>query len=105
MTGIPYPWKTYTGMLPVQDFLYGAMENTAATVFGDFILVDKREFIDRNYIGTNVHELTHQWFGDYITARSSKHTWLGILCNLLSEKISKKYLWRRLLSMAAEGRT
>lgn len=75
MTGIPYPWKTYAN-IPVQDFLYGAMENTTATVFGDFILVDKREFIDRNYIGTNVHELTHQWFGDYITARSSKHTWL-----------------------------
>ncbi len=75
MTGIPYPWKTYAN-IPVQDFLYGAMENTTATIFGDFILVDSREFIDRNYIGTNVHELTHQWFGDYITARSSKHTWL-----------------------------
>ncbi|MCS7074097.1 MAG: M1 family aminopeptidase, partial [Bacteroidia bacterium] len=24
----------------------------------------------------NVHELTHQWFGDYITARSAKHIWL-----------------------------
>jgi aminopeptidase N len=75
MTGIPYPWKTYAN-IPVQDFLYGAMENTTATVFGDFILVDAREFIDRNYIGTNVHELTHQWFGDYITARSARHTWL-----------------------------
>lgn len=75
MTGIAYPWKTYAN-IPVQDFLYGAMENTTATVFGDFILVDSREFIDRNYIGTNVHELTHQWFGDYITARSSRHTWL-----------------------------
>jgi aminopeptidase N len=74
-TGIPYPWKTYAN-IPVQDFLYGAMENTTATIFGDFILVDEREFIDRNYIGTNVHELTHQWFGDYITARSSKDTWL-----------------------------
>ena len=74
-TGIAYPWKTYAN-IPVQDFLYGAMENTTATIFGDFILVDEREFIDRNYIGTNVHELTHQWFGDYITARSSKDTWL-----------------------------
>jgi len=75
MTGIAYPWKTYAN-IPVQDFLYGAMENTTATVFGDFLLVDARGFIDRNYIGTNVHELTHQWFGDYITARSSKNTWL-----------------------------
>jgi len=74
-TGIPYPWKSYS-QIPVQDFVYGAMENTTATVFGDFLWVDDRMFIDRNYIGTNVHELTHQWFGDYITARSARHTWL-----------------------------
>lgn len=75
MTGIPYPWKSYAN-IPVQDFLYGAMENTTATVFGDFLLTDKRMFIDRNYIGVNVHELTHQWFGDYVTARSAKSSWL-----------------------------
>ena len=74
-TGIPYPWESYA-QIPVQDFMYGAMENTTATIFGDFFHVDKRAFLDRNYINVNVHELTHQWFGDYITARSAKHTWL-----------------------------
>ena len=34
-TGVPYPWESYA-QIPVQDFLYGAMENTTATVFGDF---------------------------------------------------------------------
>ncbi|MCF8201377.1 MAG: hypothetical protein K9J29_05305, partial [Bacteroidia bacterium] len=29
-TGIPYPWGTYSQVM-VQDFLYGAMENTSAT--------------------------------------------------------------------------
>ncbi|MEX1275265.1 MAG: M1 family metallopeptidase [Bacteroidota bacterium] len=74
-TGVRYPWESYS-QIPVQDFMYGAMENTMATVFGDFFLVDARAFHDRNYIDVNVHELTHQWFGDYVTARSSKHSWL-----------------------------
>ncbi|MBS1559999.1 MAG: M1 family metallopeptidase [Bacteroidetes bacterium] len=73
--GIPYPWESYS-QIPVQDFIFGAMENTTATVFGDFYHVDARAFIDRNYVDVNVHELTHQWFGDLITARSNKGTWL-----------------------------
>lgn len=72
---IPYPWESYA-QIPVQDFIYGAMENTTATIFGDFFHVDARGFLDRNYIGVNVHELAHQWFGDYITARSGEHHWL-----------------------------
>ena len=74
-TGAPYVWGTYSQVM-VQDFMYGAMENTSATIFGDFFYVDKRAFHDRNYIGVNAHELTHQWFGDLITARSSAHAWL-----------------------------
>lgn len=74
-TGIPYPWGSYSQVM-VQDFLYGAMENTSATIFGDFFFTDSRAFLDRNYIGVNAHELTHQWFGDYITARAAEGTWL-----------------------------
>jgi aminopeptidase N len=74
-TGIPYPWESYAN-IPVQDFLYGAMENTTATVFGDFFMVDQRSFFDRNYIAVDAHELTHQWFGDFITGRSGKSAWL-----------------------------
>lgn len=74
-TGFPFPWESYS-QIPVQDFLYGAMENTTATVFGDFLMVDRRSFFDRNYIYVNVHELAHQWFGDLITARSGRDSWL-----------------------------
>jgi aminopeptidase N len=74
-TGIPYPWESYSQVM-VQDFMYGAMENTTATIFGDFFNVDSRGFLDRNYIGVNCHELTHQWFGDLITARGGGDTWL-----------------------------
>ncbi|GAA4457812.1 M1 family metallopeptidase [Rurimicrobium arvi] len=74
-TGIPYPWDSYSQIM-VQEFLYGAMENTTATIFGDFFNVDERAYEDRNYVGVNCHELTHQWFGDYITARDGRDSWL-----------------------------
>jgi len=73
--GIGYPWESYS-QIPVQDFMYGAMENTTATLFGDFYFTDERGLLDRTYVGTNAHELAHQWFGDYITARSDAHHWL-----------------------------
>lgn len=73
--GIPYPWESYS-QVPVADYIFGAMENTTATVFGDFFHTDARGWFDRSYIGVNVHELTHQWFGDYITGRSGKSIWL-----------------------------
>lgn len=73
--GVPYPWERYS-QIPVQDFMYGAMENTTATIFGDFYLVDRRTYLDRNYVRVNAHELAHQWFGDMVTARSSAHHWL-----------------------------
>ncbi len=74
-TGIPYPWESYSQVM-VQDFMYGAMENTTATIFGDFFFVDNKAFQDKNYIGVNCHELTHQWFGDFVTARDGRDAWL-----------------------------
>ena len=74
-TGVKFPWESYS-QIPVQNFLYGAMENTTATIFGDFYYVDKREFLDRDYIGVNAHEMAHQWFGDFITGRGPNAIWL-----------------------------
>ncbi len=75
--GVPYPWgKTYSQVM-VQDFLYGAMENTSATVFGDFFWVDERAYLlNRNYVSVNAHEATHMWFGDLITGRKDSEHWL-----------------------------
>lgn len=73
--GFAYPWGSYSQVM-VQDFLYGAMENTSATTFGDFFWTDNRSFLDRKYIGVNAHEATHQWFGDLITARNDADHWL-----------------------------
>src|SRR5690606_24093587 len=73
--GVPYPWGNYK-QVPVQDFQHGAMENTTATIFGDFFLVDEVAFNDRNYTYVNAHELAHQWFGNLVTATGSDEHWL-----------------------------
>jgi aminopeptidase N len=73
--GLPYPWELYR-QAPVVDYLYGAMETTTSTVFGDYLFVDERAFSGRNYINVNAHELAHQWFGNYISHLAPKDVWL-----------------------------
>lgn len=70
-----YPWPNYK-QAPVMDFRHGAMENTCATIFGDFFLVDSLAFNDRNYTYVDAHEFAHQWFGNLVTAEGSEHHWL-----------------------------
>jgi aminopeptidase N len=73
--GVKYPWKIYR-QVPVRDFLYAGMENTTSTIFSQDFVVDEIGFNDRNYVNVNAHELAHQWFGDLVTAKESKHHWL-----------------------------
>ncbi len=72
---VPYQWEIYRNV-PVQNFMYGAMENTSSTIFTDYYLQNEREALERSYVGTNAHELAHQWFGDYITEWSGSSHWL-----------------------------
>ncbi|MEN2416111.1 M1 family metallopeptidase [Flavobacterium mesophilum] len=73
--GVKYPWEIYRE-IPVRDFLYAGMENTTSTLFATRYVVDSIGFIDRNYTNVDAHELAHHWFGNLITAESSKHHWL-----------------------------
>lgn len=108
--GVPYRWESYS-QIPVQDFMFGAMENTSATLFGDFFMVDARSYNDRNYVSVNAHELAHQWFGDYVTARSGTSHWLqesfATHYNLIAEREcfgNDHFDWaRRLAHHAAIG--
>ncbi|MBC6608460.1 HEAT repeat domain-containing protein [Hymenobacter sp. BT188] len=70
--GVAYPWNKYAQIV-VRDYVSGAMENTTATLHGDFVQQTPRQMIDRDYAGglsVIAHELFHQWFGDYVTAES-----------------------------------
>jgi len=73
--GVNYPWELYREA-PVIDYMYGAMETTTSTIFGDYLMVDPRGFMGRNYVNVNAHELAHQWFGDYISHLKGKDVWI-----------------------------
>ena len=71
-TGVLYPWKTYSQIV-VRDYVSGAMENTSASLFGEFMNQDSIAYADGNHEDVVSHELFHQWFGDYVTAESWSH--------------------------------
>ena len=73
--GFAFPWQNYK-QVPVHDFLYAGMENTSLTIFSDAFMVDSIGYNDKNYINVNAHELSHQWFGNLVTAKSGEHHWL-----------------------------
>lgn len=70
--GVLYPWQKYAQVV-VRDFVSGAMENTSATLHGDFVQKNPRELVDGGNDGIIAHEMFHQWFGDLITCESWSH--------------------------------
>ncbi|MBP7679156.1 MAG: M1 family metallopeptidase [Bacteroidales bacterium] len=73
--GMVYPYELYREA-PVEDYLYGAMETTTSTVFGDYLAVDERGWDGRNYVNVNAHELAHQWFGNCLSHLRPCDVWL-----------------------------
>ena len=75
-TGEPYPWPRYS-QVTVWDFMWGGMENTAATTLNMRALHKEGVRPDYAADGLVAHELAHQWFGDLITCRTFNHIWLN----------------------------
>lgn len=86
--GVPYAWPKYSQII-ARDYVSGAMENTTATLHGDFLYQTTRETID-GIRGEDViaHELFHQWFGDLVTCES----WSNLPLNE-SFATYGEYLW------------
>lgn len=87
--GVPYAWPKYA-QIAVRDYVSGAMENTSATLHGDFAVYQTtREMIDGKK-GEDIiaHELFHQWFGDLVTCES----WSNLPLNE-SFATYGEYLW------------
>ena len=40
--GVEYPWEKYAQII-VRDFVSGAMENTTAVIYGEFVQMTDRE--------------------------------------------------------------
>ncbi len=87
-TGVPYPWNKYSQVV-VRDYVSGAMENTTASLFGEFVYQDAREIADKGSEDIVAHELFHQWFGDYVTAES----WSNVTVNESFANYGEQ-LWR-----------
>jgi aminopeptidase N len=73
--GFKYPYPVYREA-PVIDYMYGAMETTTSTVFGDYMQINPRAWWQRNYVNVNVHELAHQWFGNCVSHFVNRDVWL-----------------------------
>ncbi|HQW25662.1 MAG TPA: M1 family metallopeptidase, partial [Saprospiraceae bacterium] len=87
--GYEFVWPKYSQII-VKDFVSGAMENTTAVVFGDFIQFHKDEIIEdgaNDYIVA--HELFHHWFGDLVTCES----WANLTLNEGFANYAE-YLWQ-----------
>lgn len=85
--GIEYPWDKYDQVV-VRDYVSGAMENTTATVHGEFVQRTDRELLDNTNEDIIAHELFHQWFGDLVTTES----WANLPLNE-SFATYGEYLW------------
>ncbi|MBK8346821.1 MAG: hypothetical protein IPL08_04080 [Saprospiraceae bacterium] len=83
----PYPWDKY-GQVVVRDFASGAMENTGAVVFGDFVQKTERELIDNDNDYIVAHEMMHHWFGDLVTCEN----WSNLTLNEGFANYAE-YLW------------
>jgi aminopeptidase N len=83
----PFPWEKYSQII-VRDYVSGAMENTSATVHGEFVQKRRRELIDEPQEGIIAHELFHQWFGDLVSCEN----WANLPLNE-SFATYGEYLW------------
>ena len=76
-TGVPYPWAKYDQAV-APDYIFGGMENVSATTLADDrILHPAWAEPQANAEALVSHELAHQWFGNYVTARDWPHVWLN----------------------------
>jgi aminopeptidase N len=85
--GLEYPWQKYHQVV-VRDYVSGAMENTTAVIFGDFVQKTRRQLLQDNNDRIVAHEMAHHWFGNYVTCES----WANLTMNEGFANYAE-YLW------------
>lgn len=93
--GVDFPWEKYSQVV-VRDYPLGAMENSSATLHGEYVQKSPWELVDdpNGTGGTTIaHELFHQWFGDLVTCESWSNETLNESFAVFGEKYwnEKKY--------------
>lgn len=78
--GIPYPYGKLDH-LAQQDHAFGAMENAGLITYSERALLlreNQTSGEDRRKVAETIaHESSHQWFGDWVTARWWEDLWLS----------------------------
>ena len=93
--GVPFAWNKYSQIV-VRDYVSGAMENTTATLHGEFLQQTDRERIDGDNEDVISHELFHQWFGDLVTCESWSNLSLNESFATYGEYLWKEYKYGRM---------
>ena len=85
LTGVKYPYLKYD-QTTVYDFVAGGEENLNATTLATHYYPDAASEADfstsyslplQRPVDLISHELSHQWFGDYVTCADWAHAWLN----------------------------
>jgi aminopeptidase N len=74
----PFPFAKYD-MVLIPGFAYGGMEHAGATFLREESVLFRTAPTHSDHIGRDIlllHELTHQWFGDFTTMRWFDDLWL-----------------------------
>src|SRR5579864_4549497 len=74
----PFPFSKYD-MVLIPGFAYGGMEHAGATFLREESVLFRTAPTHSDHLGRDIlllHELTHQWFGDFTTMRWFDDLWL-----------------------------
>jgi aminopeptidase N len=74
----PFPFPKYD-MVLIPGFAYGGMEHAGATFLREESVLFRTAPTHSDHLGRDIlllHELTHQWFGDFTTMRWFDDLWL-----------------------------
>ena len=100
--GIPYPYEKLDHLVIPHTVRFGAMENAGLITWNETYLLaapeEETAAFSINYLSVALHEVAHQWFGDYVTLAWWDDTWLNeSFATWMAEKILREWKpeWKR----------
>ena len=76
--GVKFPFSKYDSLF-VPEFNFGAMENPGCVTFNDsYIFREKKVASSYTSLANTIsHEMSHMWFGNYVTMKWWNDLWLN----------------------------
>ncbi len=99
----PFPFPKYD-MVLIPGFAYGGMEHAGATFLREEEILFRTAPTETNLVNRDIvvlHELTHQWFGDFTTMRWFDDLWLKegfaqyMAYQTLAHLKPQEHIWKR----------